>query len=168
MKIILNHKGQNHFDVISKELMKAKKVKVAVAFLKQSGLNKLRSDIDKALKRNVKFEFYIGLSFGTSDASALKELFQIAEGNGLVNLYLLYPKSNVTFYPKVRLFQNGNEANIISGSANLTNGGLSLNHKCSILYNTTMNDLAYKKLNQYFEDIVAFPKIVAFPFLGQI
>jgi len=153
MNLILNHKAQNHFKHISKELKNSQVVTLAVAFLKQSGLNMLKADIEKALRRNVKFELYIGLSFGTTDASALEDLIQLSKKTGQIELYLLFPKSNITFHPKVWLFENGNNVNIISGSANLTKGGLSTNHECSLQTKVTKTDAIYQQLKQYFEDL---------------
>lgn len=153
MKLLFNYQNDNHFDAIIKELETTKSVKMAVAFLKNSGFFLLKPAIENALRRGVNFEFYCGLNFGTTEASALQNTLNLFDQYDNATLFMIYTKSNQTFHPKLWVFQSLNNTTIIAGSANFTCGGLDKNFECSFIANFNNQNEQVKNALNYFEDL---------------
>lgn len=153
MKLLFNAQDDNHMGAILKELKSTISVKIAVAFLKNSGFVLLKPAIEKALKRGVHFEFYCGLNFGTTEAAALQNALELFEKYSNAKLYMIYTKSNQTFHPKLWVFQHHTNTTIIAGSANFTSGGLDKNFECSFIANFNNQNVQVKNVLAYFEDL---------------
>ncbi|MEH6536632.1 MAG: phospholipase D-like domain-containing protein [Psychroserpens sp.] len=105
--------------------------------MKSSGLSK----IAKRLTKNS--TFYIGTDFYITEPRALKRL--IKSGH---TVYLT-KKAKSTFHPKIYYSLKGNNISILTGSANLTGGGLETNFEVSVLFQTEIGssiDKDFKKL----------------------
>lgn len=102
--------------------------RAAVAFVKKSGTEYIRSGLkDFAAKRNVSIS--AGVDHGGSSAEGLGQLL---EAVGLTGGIWVYKNSANTFHPKVYLFKNKGEADVMIGSGNLTKGGLFENAELSV------------------------------------
>jgi HKD family nuclease len=124
MQIITNNKRPNHLTVINRLLENSNETVICVAFLKNSGLNTI---IGKLSKKSI---FYIGIDYYITEPSAIKKLVKNGHTVYLTN------KSKSTFHPKIYYFCKGNKISILTGSANLTGGGLETNYEVSILMET--------------------------------
>jgi len=124
MKLITNENRPTHSSVINRLLKHSDEVIICVAFLKNSGL----SYILKELSTNC--TFYIGTDFYLTEPTAIKKLYK--QGH---TVYLT-KKTKSAFHPKIYYFRQGNKISILTGSANLTGGGLDTNFETSILIQT--------------------------------
>lgn len=140
MKLITNHKEPKHLEVINNLLTTSNETVICVAFLKLSGLD----NIIKRLKN--KSTFYIGTDYYITEPSAIKKLLKAEH-----TVYLT-KKSKSTFHPKIYYFSKGNKISILTGSANLTGGGLDTNFEVSILIETNKGSDLVKDFKSMIED----------------
>jgi len=54
------------------------------------------------------------------------------------------------FHPKIYLFKNGIEANVVIGSANITSGGFENNFECSLWHTTDIIEALWLDFSKYF------------------
>lgn len=144
MKLINNSNSNNHRKQIEFLLKNSEETIICVAFLKMSGLELI---LDKL---NHKCDFYVGTDFYLTEPKALKH--SISAGH---NLFLPKDKKS-TYHPKVYYFRNKTTVTIITGSANLTSGGLVSNFENSILIETKLNseiDKDFKKILKLIKSI---------------
>lgn len=137
MQIITNDKRPTHLSTINKLIDNSDEVIICVAFLKNSGLN----SIIKRLTSNC--TFYIGTDYYITEPTAIKRLIQ----NGH-NVYLT-KKAKSTFHPKIYYSRQGKNISVLTGSANLTGGGLETNLEVSVLIQTEVGssvDKDFQKL----------------------
>ncbi len=124
MKLITNENKPTHSSVINRLLKNSDEVIICVAFLKNSGL----SYILKELPSNC--TFYIGTDFYLTEPNAIKKLYK--QGH---TVYLT-KKTKSAFHPKIYYFRQGDNISILTGSANITGGGLDTNFETSVLIQT--------------------------------
>jgi len=101
------------FDVITDQLSDVKEIKIAVAFIRESGLNLLINHLEGLITREVNIKILFGNEFGITDIEAIHSLIEI----GAICKY--YSGAN-TFHPKTYIFIRENETNIIIGSSNIS------------------------------------------------
>jgi len=130
-------------DVIKSELGESTSVKIAVAFLRRTGLDYLYKSIDYALKsNNAKIEFIVGLDFKTTDAEALNALNEIKNKYENFEFYCFGDKrdnhNDLVFHPKIYMFHTelskGTKYSSIVGSSNFTGGGLTTNFEVNTIF----------------------------------
>lgn len=143
---ILSNTNYPLADVLKSELLESKDVKVAVAFLRKTGIAKIQSALDYALTKNsANIEFIVGLDFKTTDSQALLTLNEIKTAHKGFTFYCFGDKrdnfNDLIFHPKIYLFsnQNSNDPKYTSiiGSSNLTGGGLSENFEVNSIFRET-------------------------------
>jgi HKD family nuclease len=144
MHFISNTESQHHLSNICRLFELSDEVYVAVAFLKTSGLNSLLSSIEKHIKADKAITIVAGSSFGFTEPNALKKLKSLFDGRDNAKLYLTKQDIKKVFHPKLYLFRSGQSCDIIAGSANLTDGGLSSNAECSIHIQCHQDDKAWQ------------------------
>lgn len=94
--------------------------RASVAFVKRSGTEYIQSELSNfALSKRVCMS--VGIDHGGSSVEGLTHLLNAVAGRG--GLWV-YKNSTHTFHPKVFLFKNKSEADLLVGSGNLTKGGL--------------------------------------------
>ena len=90
--------------VIKNELIEADVVRIAVAFLKKTGLDLVKKQLDLALSQKTNIEFIVGLDFKTTDYKALYELERIKSENETFQYYCFGDKgdnyNSLIFIPK--------------------------------------------------------------------
>ncbi len=140
---ILSNTNYALADVIKSELVESSSVKIAVAFLRKTGLEHIYKSLDYALKSNkAQVEFIVGLDFKTTDAEALFALSEIKENNENFNFYCFGDKrdnhNDLVFHPKIYMFDTqfskSSKYTSIVGSSNFTGGGLTTNFEVNTVF----------------------------------
>ncbi len=146
--------------IVKNELMEASTVRIAVAFLKKTGLDLVKKQLDFALSQKTNIEFIVGLDFKTTDYKALNELEKIKSENKTFKYYCFGDKgdnyNSLIFHPKIYLFHSKNKYTSIVGSSNFTGGGLSTNFEVNTIFQET------NKNYQYFSQLEAIYKEIKF------
>ena len=146
--------------VIKNELVEADTVRIAVAFLKKTGLDLVKKQLDFALSQKTNIEFIVGLDFKTTDYKALNELEKIKQENETFKYYCFGDKADnynsLIFHPKIYLFNSKDKYISVVGSSNFTGGGLSTNFEVNTIFQET------NKSYQYFSQLEAIYKEIKF------
>jgi HKD family nuclease len=150
LDFIVNTDETNHEEILVKQIKNAKEVCIAVAFLKYSGLTEIGKTISSALKKGTRFTVIAGQNFALTEPKALKFFFDLFK-NTDSEIRLANFDNSETFHPKLYLFKNGNQVSIITGSANLTNGGLVSNYETSMFCACNDTDDIWKKTKSYYD-----------------
>ena len=124
-------------NIISQELQNANSAKIAVAFLKYSGVKVIEKSLDSFLKNNGGIEIIAGLDFKTTEPQSIHYFIQLQKQAANLKFYCYGDKdenkTNVVFHPKIYLFEKGRETTGIVGSTNLTRGGLLTNFEVNVV-----------------------------------
>ena len=143
MKLIFNNFTKtNHLSEI-KSLLGSSKIKKAIissAFATDSGIYQIENELTRL---NSKADLFIGFNNGTTDKHALIRAF-----NSGCNLYAV-GLNNLLYHPKIFFIETDRAAQIIIGSANLTNAGLENQYEAGIY-----NKLDQKKDKAFIRDII--------------
>lgn len=125
-------------NIINQELQNAQSARIAVAFLKYSGIRVIEKSLDRCLKNNGSIEIIAGLDFKTTDPQSMHYLIQLQKQNPNLKFYCYGDKetnkTNIVFHPKIYLFQGKRETTGIVGSTNLTQGGLMTNFEANVIF----------------------------------
>ena len=158
---ILSNTNYPLAEVLKSELFESKDVKVAVAFLRKTGIEEIQTALDHALtKNNASIEFIVGLDFKTTDSQALLALNDIKTAYKGFNYFCFGDKrdnfNDLIFHPKIYLFnnqsQNEPKYTSIVGSSNLTGGGLSGNFEVNSIFRET-SPKYYSQLSAIYNEI---------------
>lgn len=135
-------------DTIEDILKNCYKIQIAVAFIKESGVNKLFELMENTKLRIIpsKIEIIGGESFYNTESKALRKL----KTKG-INVRMVRGQQP-TYHPKLYIFYSKEKYYVIIGSSNLSKGGLSENIELNILFKgDKKNKLIAKILNYYKE-----------------
>lgn len=145
-------------NIINQELRNANSVKIAVAFLKYSGVQVIEEALNNCLENKGSIEIIAGLDFKTTDPQAMRYFIQLQKQVSNLKFYCYGDKeenkTDVVFHPKIYLFQKERETTGIVGSTNLTRGGL--------LTNFEVNVVIKEKKPLYFSQLEAIYNSVKF------
>ncbi len=152
----ISNNNQNHFTQLNELIQSADEVWMATAFLKQSGLTKLLLAIKKHVESKKDIHIIAGQNFGLTEPKALIELHKLFQNSNNAKVYLAHAnKPTEVFHPKLYLFRKNDDFTILSGSANLTEGGLQSNVECSLLIKANRNDSVWKETLLFFNKILS-------------
>lgn len=129
--------GSHHADQVNSFLENAVRFDCFVAFANGNGLDLFWDQLIEELdKEELRCRFVVGFDFYHTDPDFLYVVQELVNDYpNQVELYVSGKKANLTFHPKIYYFGYPDETyRIIVGSANLTQGGLSLNHEASLAY----------------------------------
>ncbi|OHC00014.1 MAG: restriction endonuclease [Planctomycetes bacterium RIFCSPLOWO2_12_FULL_39_13] len=125
-------------NIINQELQNAQSARIAIAFLKYSGIRVIEKSLDQCLKNNGSVEIIAGLDFKTTDPQSMHYLIQLQKTTSNLKFYCYgdkdINKNNIVFHPKIYLFQGKRETTGIVGSTNLTAGGLMTNFEANVIF----------------------------------
>ena len=128
-------------NIINQELQNANSAKMAVAFLRYSGVQVIERAINDCLKNNGNIEIIAGLDFKTTDPQSMHYFIQSQKQVSNLKFYCYGDKdenkTDVVFHPKIYLFKKGGETTGIVGSTNLTRGGLLTNFEVNVVIKET-------------------------------
>lgn len=150
--LISNQPLANHTNPFMEAFQQCEEAYFAVAFLRTSGLKLLLPGLEKAIESGVQFTFITGFDFFQTEPAALRILFKYTQQTSNVLLYVAEPTN--TFHPKLYFFKNGRSVVVLSGSANLTSGGLSSNEEASVLVRCEKSAAISQQTAFYFEDLL--------------
>lgn len=145
---VLSNTNYQLENVIKSELMEAAETRVAVAFLKKSGIVKVQKALDfNLIHNNANIEFIVGLDFKTTDHEALLELQNLKSKYSNFKFYCFGDRqdnyNSLVFHPKIYLFNNEKKYTAIVGSSNFTAGGLSTNFEVNTVFQESRKDTKY-------------------------
>jgi HKD family nuclease len=159
VEFISNNNKSNHLDFIKKYFVNADAVWMATAFLKNTGLDLLLPALKKHVKAGKPVTIIAGQNFGLTEPKALKVLHDLFKTNSKALLYVDKAENKQqVFHPKLFIFRHKNNATVISGSANITNGGLDCNEEFSVSVQLATSNTDWKILMEYFNDIISVDK----------
>jgi len=128
-------------NIISQELNNANSAKIAVAFLKYSGVKVIEKSLNSCLKNNGSIEIIAGLDFKTTDPQSMHYFIKLQKQVSNLKFYCYGDKNknrtDIVFHPKIYLFEKGRETTGIVGSTNLTRGGLLTNFEVNVVIKET-------------------------------
>ena len=128
-------------NVINHELQNANSARIAVAFLRYSGLKVIEDSLIYCLNNNSIVEIIAGLDFKNTDPQSIHYLIKLQKNVKGIRFYCygdsIEHKTRVVFHPKIYLFSKGRETTGIIGSTNLTRGGLLTNFEVNVIIKET-------------------------------
>src|SRR4030066_2321118 len=128
-------------NIINQELQNAQSARIAIAFLKYSGIKVIEKSLDQCLKNNGSIEIIAGLDFKTTDPQSMHCLINLQKQEQNLKFYCYGDKNenrtDIVFHPKIYLFEKGRETTGIVGSTNLTRGGLFTNFEVIVVIKET-------------------------------
>jgi len=128
-------------NIINQELQNAQSARIAIAFLKYSGIKVIEKSLNQCLDNNGSVEIIAGLDFKTTDPQSMHYFIQLQKHTSNLKFYCYgdkeVNKTDVVFHPKIYLFQKGRETTGIVGSTNLTRGGLLTNFEVNVVIKET-------------------------------
>lgn len=156
MNLIVGH--SEHKKVLLDLIKNSSELCIAVAFLKNSGLDIIWNELKVCAKNKGMIQIICGLDFGLTDPKALNRLLHMSEEHSNVKLHLATMNSNhSTFHPKIYFSKKDDHHVLLLGSANLTSGGLINNNECSIATKINQDDILCKQVLNYFNVILENP-----------
>lgn len=125
--------------VLAPAVREATDLRIAAAFVSQSGLNMLGDAIDACIANGASVEFLVGLDASGTEPRAVWALFDLSQRHANFNLYCYTSTKPATIYhPKVYLVRRGDDIIASVGSSNLTAGGLARNTEINVLLRGTI------------------------------
>ncbi|MCL2063814.1 MAG: phospholipase D family protein [Candidatus Cloacimonetes bacterium] len=140
---ILSNTNYSLADVLKSELMESTQVRIAVAFIRKTGIDEIYKSLEYAMTiNNASIELIIGLDFKTTDYKALKTLKDIEDSHKNFVFYCFGDNrdnyNDLIFHPKIYLLETSLSRNTkytsIIGSSNLTKGGLTSNLEVNSIF----------------------------------
>lgn len=149
-------------NIINQELANTTQARIAVAFMKYSGLKVIENSLLNCLEKKGNVEIIAGLDFKTTDPQAIKFLINLKKSNPSLNFFCFGDKQNnktkIVFHPKIYLFNKKKETTSIIGSTNLTGGGLLSNFEVNIII-TEDKPLYFSQLEAIYNSVKFTPTI---------
>lgn len=133
IRIISNEAQRNHRQLLQSWLDGSLDAFVAVAFLKHSGLRLIEAHLEAFLRRGGTLRLIVGTDFFLTEAQALRDLDRLAKMYTKLEWRLVEQSNSSTFHPKYYRFQDGASVWLMTGSTNLTGGGLESNIEVSVV-----------------------------------
>lgn len=150
---------ENHLTALNDGLTNFGEAYFAVAFLKMSGYNSLYPKLIDFLKIGGTIKIVAGQYFALTEPKALYALFDLVQKYPSSKLFLA--KADIAtsvFHPKLYLFKSLNNCRVISGSANLTKGGLMSNKETSLSIDCDESQRVWIDAKDCFESLISLEK----------
>ncbi|HFI0067112.1 TPA: DEAD/DEAH box helicase [Streptococcus suis] len=148
-KILINDTETHRYVLndIQEELSKAKSFAFSVAFITQSGLALIKSQLSDLADEGVRGRILISPYLDFNDPIAMKELLK------LKNVQVRITPVNMQMHAKFYLFEQKDKQVIISGSSNLTHTALKINYEWNVKLTSTHNGDFIQNAKEEFERI---------------
>src|SRR3990172_5516823 len=149
-------------NVINQELANSIQARIAVAFMKYSGLKVIENSLQNCLDKKGAVEIIAGLDFKTTDPQAIKFLITLKKSNPSLSFFCFGDKkdnrTDIVFHPKIYLFNKKKETTSIIGSTNSTGGGLLSNFEVNTII-TEDKPLYFSQLEAIYNSVKFTPTI---------
>ncbi|HEL1649545.1 DEAD/DEAH box helicase [Streptococcus suis] len=148
-KILINDTETHRYVLndIQEELSKATSFAFSVAFITQSGLALIKSQLSDLADEGVRGRILISSYLDFNDPIAMKELLK------LKNVQVRITPVNMQMHAKFYLFEQKDKQVIISGSSNLTHTALKVNYEWNVKLTSTHNGDFIQNAKEEFERI---------------
>ena len=148
-KILINDTETHRYVLndIQEELSKTKSFAFSVAFITQSGLALIKSQLSDLADEGVQGRILISPYLDFNDPIAMKELLK------LKNVQVRITPVNLQMHAKFYLFEQKDKQVIISGSSNLTHTALKINYEWNVKLTSTHNGDFIQNAKEEFERI---------------
>ena len=103
--------------------------RAAIAFVKKSGTKHIQNALSE-FSRRAAVSLSVGIDAGGTSVEGLTSLLDAIQDRG--DIWIFHNAGNFTFHPKVYLFKNQDQAQLVIGSGNLTEGGLFTNYEANV------------------------------------
>lgn len=145
-KILINQPEEKRFVLtdLQEELIKSQAFYFSVAFVTQSGISMLKTQLADLAARGVHGQILISPYLGFNDPLAMYDLLR------LPNVTVRISQESMQLHSKYYLFDQGEKQVLIAGSSNLTATALKQNYEWNIKLNSTDNgDLIYQTKQEF-------------------
>ncbi|PNZ28577.1 DUF3427 domain-containing protein [Staphylococcus rostri] len=144
-KLLVNNHEENVLSTIINELYKCKSFTISVAFITESGIASLKSQLYDLKQKGVKGKIITSNYLGFNTPKMYKELLKLDN----VEVRLTGVEG---FHAKGYIFEHDHYSSMIIGSSNLTSNALKINYEHNILLSTQKNgDLVHNVSAQFNE-----------------
>ena len=134
---------------IQEELSKCQSFYISVAFITQSGIALIKSQLSDLMDRGIKGKILISPYLDFNDPLAMEELLK------LKNVEVRLTPESLQMHAKFYLFEHKGKQVLISGSSNLTHNALKINYEWNIKLTSTHNGELIQATKKEFEKIWA-------------
>lgn len=138
---------------------KFNKLEIAVAFAKNSGVLRLKKELEEFREAGGEIRIFVGVDMNVTSYEALMNLLSLAN-----SLYVVHDENGQTFHSKIFSFSGPEEGLLIVGSHNLTGGGLWTNYESSVHLELDFNNPSHNQLQKstdsYFDRLTSFQNTV--------
>ena len=158
MDIVTNKQTKNHLTILRELIRKSEDICICVAFLKKSGFDLVKTELETSLKRGAKVRFICGLDLFLTEPRALREillLFKSYHGGSL----FLFRSDKAMFHPKLYYFSSEKAAHVLIGSANFSKSGFHDNVEISALRKIPVGSDTHKNVNSFVRGMEQSPHI---------
>ena len=160
IRIISNEAHRNHRQLLQSWLDGSLDAFVAVAFLKHSGLRSIKTHLEAFLQRGGTIRLMVGTDFFLTEAQALNDLDRLAKNYPKLEWRLVEQSNSSTFHPKYYRFQDTANVWLMTGSANLTGGGLESNIEVSAIIEDSTNGPLVRETSKIESGLWNNPRVV--------
>lgn len=134
---------------IQEELSKCQAFYISVAFITQSGIALIKSQLSDLMDKGIKGKILISPYLDFNDPVAMQELLK------LENVEVRLTPESLQMHAKFYLFEHEGKQVLISGSSNLTHNALKINYEWNIKLTSTHNGELIQATKKEFEKIWA-------------
>ena len=149
-------------NVVNQELAASSQTRVAVAFMKHSGLKVIQKSLNTCLENKGTVEIIAGLDFKTTDPQAIGFLLGLKKTFSNLSFYCFgdkaVNKTDIVFHPKIYLFSTSRHTTSIVGSTNLTGGGLISNFEVNTVI-TEDKPVYFSQLEAIYNSVKYTPSV---------
>lgn len=148
-KVLINNQEERQFVLtdIQEELSNCIHFKFSVAFVTQSGIALIKSQLSDLAAKNIKGEILISPYLDFNDPLALLELLK------LENVKVRVSPEQIQLHSKFYLFDHNYKQVLISGSSNLTGNALKKNYEWNIKLTSTENSALVHATRKEFQRV---------------
>ena len=132
---------------IQEELSKCQAFYISVAFITQSGIALIKSQLSDLMDKGIKGKILISPYLDFNDPVAMQELLK------LKNVEVRLTPESLQMHAKFYLFEHQGKQVLISGSSNLTHNALKINYEWNIKLTSTYNGELIQATKKEFEKI---------------
>lgn len=122
---------------------------IIVAFAKNSGVLRIKDALERFRERGGRVNAYVGIDLGGTSYEALTALLFHTD-----TLHVVHSEKGQTFHPKIYQFLGEDKSLIITGSHNLTGGGLWTNFESSVLLPIDKSDANGMQILESFDNYI--------------